>query len=406
MGRPPPTPSWGVATFHSCSLPTTVGSYAVSASDATSGDTGFTPASTTIGVTPGTASQLAFATPPAAVVVGQQFTLSVRVQDGYGNTVTSGTGSDDALEVSGTTLTCTGGTEVTAVAGIASFTGCQLTAPPSVTLTAIDTTSGDTGIFHATAVVTVGLAMTMTSVASTANPGVIGAPVTYTARVAVTAPGGGTPTGTVDFKEGGTTIAGCGARLVITRSASCAVTYEVLGTYTITAVYSGSSQYEPSSSTILVQAFTTGSLTLSQVSTVINGTTVRLSPVILNGLSQEAAGNLHTIQVHDNRGTKEGWTVTAQMQSNLLNTTAHGDPTHTEIPARNLTWQPSVGTGSSTGVVAGPDAALSTSTAAILCAAPTGYGQGESSCSAALHLMVPPDVTHGTYTAVADIVVS
>src|SRR6185437_8799686 len=40
------------------------------------------------------------------------------------------------------------------------------------------------------------------SVSSSANPGVVGQPVTLTATVAASAPGAGTPTGTVDFFDG------------------------------------------------------------------------------------------------------------------------------------------------------------------------------------------------------------
>ena len=58
---------------------------------------------------------------------------------------------------------------------------------------------------------TVELAQTNTELELSDNPTVFGQSVTFTATVSVTAPGAGTPTGTVTFKDGATTI---GADLV------------------------------------------------------------------------------------------------------------------------------------------------------------------------------------------------
>src|SRR5207253_402671 len=49
-------------------------------------------------------------------------------------------------------------------------------------------------------------ASTTTAVASSANPSAFGQSVTFTATVAATAPGAGTPTGTVTFKDGASTL--------------------------------------------------------------------------------------------------------------------------------------------------------------------------------------------------------
>src|SRR5207245_4620558 len=51
-----------------------------------------------------------------------------------------------------------------------------------------------------------------TSHSSSANPSVSGQSVTYTAVVTANPPGAGTPTGTVDFQDGGVSIAGCAAQ--------------------------------------------------------------------------------------------------------------------------------------------------------------------------------------------------
>src|SRR5262249_58469792 len=47
---------------------------------------------------------------------------------------------------------------------------------------------------------------TRTTVVSSHNPSVFGQSVTFTATVAAVAPGSGTPTGTVTFKNGGTVL--------------------------------------------------------------------------------------------------------------------------------------------------------------------------------------------------------
>jgi len=55
--------------------------------------------------------------------------------------------------------------------------------------------------------VTVGPAGTSTTVVSTTgSPSFVGQPVTYTATVGVTSPGFGTPTGSVEFLDGGGAI--------------------------------------------------------------------------------------------------------------------------------------------------------------------------------------------------------
>ena len=100
---------------------------------------------------------------------------------------------------------------------------------------------------------TVNQAGTSTAVTSSANPTPAFQNVTYTARVSVTAPGVGTPTGTVVFKDGSTTISGCAAATVSGGVATCTTSY--LGgpqtTHPITAVYSGDTAFSGSTSPVL-----------------------------------------------------------------------------------------------------------------------------------------------------------
>lgn len=89
---------------------------------------------------------------------------------------------------------------------------------------------------------------------------VVGQAVVYTATIAVTAPGSGTPTGTVDFEDNGTAISGCSAVTVASSAATCGAAYGSVGTHSITATYSGDSNFAGSMSSAL-------SVTVSQAST-------------------------------------------------------------------------------------------------------------------------------------------
>ena len=87
---------------------------------------------------------------------------------------------------------------------------------------------------------TINPANTTTAVSSNSNPSTTGELVTFTATISVTSPGAGSPTGTVNFREGTTTIGTCGAQVVSANTATCATAALSIGTHdTINAVYSG-----------------------------------------------------------------------------------------------------------------------------------------------------------------------
>jgi hypothetical protein len=90
---------------------------------------------------------------------------------------------------------------------------------------------------------------TTTTLASSANPSSVGQAVTYTATI-----GPATATGTVEFKDGGVAIAGCGAQAVSSGNATCTTSgYTAAGSHSITAAYSGDGDYLASSSSALTQ---------------------------------------------------------------------------------------------------------------------------------------------------------
>ncbi|HZS44603.1 MAG TPA: Ig-like domain-containing protein, partial [Blastocatellia bacterium] len=95
---------------------------------------------------------------------------------------------------------------------------------------------------------TVNRATTTTMVTTSANPVFIGQTVTFTATVVPTAPGGGAPTGTVQFKDNGINIGG-----PVTLSGGVAAVVQSCltpGLHTITAIFSGDPNFTGSTGTL------------------------------------------------------------------------------------------------------------------------------------------------------------
>jgi hypothetical protein len=150
----------------------------------------------------------------------------------------------------------------------------------------ITRTAGDnavlSGLFFGTAGAT--LPPTITRLSSSANPAVVGTPVTLTATVT-----GTSPSGSVNLADNGNPLAGC-TSLVLTGSGNvsttaCTTSSLAAGTHSIVANYSGDAANQPSSSAVLAQVVTTVQVSKPAVTTYHNdvsrtGTT--LSESILN----------------------------------------------------------------------------------------------------------------------------
>src|SRR4029077_17880153 len=108
---------------------------------------------------------------------------------------------------------------------------------------------------------------TTTVVVSSLNPSTVGQLVTFTVTVTANAPGAGTPTGTVTFKDG-TTILGTG-----TLNASGQATFSTsslsVASHSITAEYSGDGNFFGSTSSALTQVVNKANTTTT-VSSSIN----------------------------------------------------------------------------------------------------------------------------------------
>jgi hypothetical protein len=135
-----------------------------------------------------------------------------------------------------------------------------------------DVTSTDGGTFTDTATVTTGstdnnstndtanasakvVVPTRTAIASSADPSRIGQTVTYTATVTA-AVGTSTPTGTVTFFDYDAAVGGCAGVALVGGQGVCTVTYAAAGNHHMTVVYSGSTNFLPSTSPPLGQTVT------------------------------------------------------------------------------------------------------------------------------------------------------
>lgn len=97
-----------------------------------------------------------------------------------------------------------------------------------------------------------GNAVSKTAVVSSANPGHAGQPITFTATVSGA---NATPTGSVTFKDGATVLA---VRPLSGGRSSLTIRTLTAGSHSITAVYSGSSTFAPSTSTPLDESVGAG----------------------------------------------------------------------------------------------------------------------------------------------------
>ena len=144
----------------------------------------------------------------------------------------------------------TGCTAQTVSSGSATCTITGYTGAGSHTITAVY--SGDANYAGSTSPLltqTVSKTTTTIGVSSETNPGTVGQAETYTAKLNATA-----ATGTIEFKDNGTTIASCATQAVIVGSATCAVpVYTAAGPHSIIASYRGDNNYLTSSSTALTQ---------------------------------------------------------------------------------------------------------------------------------------------------------
>jgi uncharacterized delta-60 repeat protein len=224
------TLSNGTATLTTSALP--VGTDTVTATYG--GDANFTTSAGTTTATVVPNSTTSVTASPTSAVYGQTVKLTATVAP-----VGSGTPT-------GTVTFTVGATTL----GTATLSGGKATLSttllPVGTDTVTATYSGDSNFSSSSGTTTVGVSQdgTTTTLTSSANPSVYSQKVTFTARVTANAPGSGTPTGTVTFMDGSTTL---GTVALSNNTATFATSTLALGSHSITAAYSGDSNFTGSS---------------------------------------------------------------------------------------------------------------------------------------------------------------
>ncbi len=116
---------------------------------------------------------------------------------------------------------------------------------------------------------------------SSPNPAKPGQSVTFTATVHA-ASGSGTPTGTVTFKDNGTTL---GTGNLAAGTATYTTSALTLGSHSITAVYGGDTNFATSTSAVLIESVTntTDSAKLHQMQ-------IATTPIITQSWAQSVTG--------------------------------------------------------------------------------------------------------------------
>jgi hypothetical protein len=234
------TLSGGVATFSTSAL--AVGGHSITASYG--GDPNFTGSTSaaltqTVKAYASTASVTSSANPS---VYGQNVTFTATVKAASGTLTPTGT----VEFLDGTTVIGT----ATLSAGKATLkTSALAVGGHSITVVY----GGDTNFTGSTSAAltqTVNRDGTTTRVTSSSRPSVFGQSVTFTATVSAVTPGSGTPTGTVTFMDGTTTL---GTGTLSGGVATLTTSSLAFGSHSITAVYSADTNFTGSTSAALTQ---------------------------------------------------------------------------------------------------------------------------------------------------------
>ena len=248
------TLSGGVATLTTSSL--TAGTHSITASY--TGSTNFSSSTSsavteTVTASGTTASTVTLTASSTTAVYGQSVTLSATVAPTTG----SGTPTGTVTFLDGST---TLGTQ-TLSSGAATL---SVTTLPVGTDSITASYGGDSTYSGSTSTAvseSVGQAVTSTTVSSSAASAVVGQYVTFTATVAVTSPGSGTPSGTVTFLDGSTTL---GTQTLSSGTATFTTSTLAAGSHSITASYPSSTNFGSSSSTALTETISAVGTTESE----------------------------------------------------------------------------------------------------------------------------------------------
>jgi Bacterial Ig-like domain (group 3)/Beta-propeller repeat len=211
---------------------------------------------------------------PNPSVFGQSVTFTATV-----TSQGSGTPTGTVTFTDGLTTLCNA---VTLVGGVAT---CAYSALPVGSSIVTATYSGDSNFSGSSASLnqTVNQANTALILVSSLNPSGLDSPVTFTATI--TPQYGGQATGTVTFKDGSTAL---GSGAVSGNAARLTTSGLATGTHSITAVYSGDSNFTGSTSNTLSQVVTKATTTTTLLSSI--NPSVQGKPVTFTAVVSSLAG--------------------------------------------------------------------------------------------------------------------
>jgi hypothetical protein len=221
--------------------PTTAGafSYAIKVTD--SGRPAQTATATSSGTIAPAATTTAIKSSVNPSTFGESATFTATVASSGGTPTGTVTFKDGTTTLGGGAL----------ASGVASFTTSALSAGSHSITAAYDGAADFAPSTSPALRQTVNTATTTTAIKSSVNPSAYGQAVTFTATVASS---GGTPTGTVTFKDGTTTL---GSGALASGVASFTTSALSVGSHSITAAYDGATDFAPSTSPALRQTVNT-----------------------------------------------------------------------------------------------------------------------------------------------------
>jgi hypothetical protein len=282
----------------------------------------------TSSTSPAVGTSLDLTASPANPTIGQTVTYSAAV-----SVPSPGTGTPTGS----VTFTGAGGTLCNAVAlneATPDVATCTTTYTNAQTDSVTASYGGDSNYAASSATLSeqIGKLGTSTSLVAGSGSSLAGDAVTYTATVA--ASGAPTnPTGTVEFSDGGTDLAGCGAvQLTSGLTATCTTTYPSTGSHSVIATYSGDGNFTGSTSSPLTHTVTARPATIAVSAG--SGPFVAFEPVTLTATVADSAGTLlvptGTVEFSSGGTDLAGCSSVTLAGGKATCTVAHGFPAGTE----------------------------------------------------------------------------
>jgi Bacterial Ig-like domain (group 3) len=185
------------------------------------------------------------------------------------------------------------------------------------------------------------LTSTTTTLASSPNPSTYGQLVTFTATLTLSS-GTITPTGSVTFKDGSTILGS--STLDLSGVATFATSSLASGSHSITAVYSGDSNYSSSTSSVLTQIVSQASTSTTLTSSLNPSTygtgvtfTATVSPATATGTAQFFDGTTSLGTASLSGGTASQSTSALSVGTHTLTATYSGDSNFTGSTSNAVT---------------------------------------------------------------------